>query len=145
VVVRLVLGILAVVFLPLGIVFTIIGLTVEEVDRGEPEAFVYVGLPLLAVGACLAIAFAVLWRRERARRRRRREGLHASAEIVRALPKANIRSGSRIAWQLTVRLPATSAPVTTTFFASPASDLKPGGRIDVLYDPADPSNFEPAL
>ena len=105
-VVRLVLGILAVTFLPLGAVFVVIGLVVEEPDSGRPEDFVYVGAAIGLAGVVLAIAFAILWQREAARRRRRREGPRATAEIVRALPKPGVRSRDWMAVELTVRFPA---------------------------------------
>jgi hypothetical protein len=146
-VVRLVLGILAVTFLPLGLVFTMIGLVAEDVDRGEPEAFVYLGVPLAVLGAAFAVAFVALMRREAERRRRRRAGLRATVEVVRAQLNASVRSGSRIALNLTVRSPVAGPPdgtVSTTLLCDPRNAPAEGSRIDILYDPADPSNFEPA-
>ena len=79
---RLLLFIFAVTFLPMGIIFGAIGLLADDVDRGEPEAFVYLGAVFTAVGLVLAVAFGVLQRREFARRRRRRAGLRTTAEVV---------------------------------------------------------------
>src|SRR5689334_11585468 len=55
---RLVTGILAVTFLPLGVVFVLIGLLADDVDRGTPEGFLYAAFPLLAVACDLTIRFA---------------------------------------------------------------------------------------
>ena len=142
-VVRLVTGILAAVFLPLGLVFTTIGLLAEDVDRGEPEGFLYAGIPLAVVGGGLLCAFAALQGRERDRRRRRREGLRASAEVVEARMNTGVRSGSKFALRLTVRF-APAGTATTSLMWDPMQPLRPGDRIEVLYDPADPANFEPA-
>lgn len=140
---RLTLGILAVTFLPLGLLFVVLGLVVEEPDRGEPEAFLYVGAGLAVAGLALTVAFIVLWRREAARRRRRRQGLRAKVEVVRADPNWSVRVNGRPALKLTVRHPdASDGTVTGTFLAR--RDLTPGDWIEIVYDPAEPSNFEPA-
>ena len=144
VVARLLLGILAVVFLPLGIVFTIVGATADQLDSGDPEDMLAVGLALGAVGLALTLAFAVLQRREIARRRRRREGLRTTAEIVDAQLNPNMRSGAKVALRLTVRF-VPAGTVSRTLLVLPTSAPAAGARIDVLYDPADPTNFEPVL
>jgi hypothetical protein len=138
---RLTLGILSVVFLPLGVVFLVIGLVVDEPDSGDPAAFVYVGAGLGLVGLVCAVAFVVLWRKEAARRRRRRDGLRARVEVVRADVNWGVRVNGRPAVSLTVRGPG--GDVSGTFLAGPALDLTPGQSIDILYDPLEPSNFEP--
>jgi Protein of unknown function (DUF3592) len=140
---RLVLGILAVTFVPLGVVFTVLGLTVDEVDRGSPEAFVYLGIPILVVGLALAGVFLVLWRKERARRARRRAGLRARAEIVSADVNWSVRVNGRPALKLTVSF-APAGEVSGTFLAGGDYSLRAGDAIEVLYDPAEPANFEPA-
>jgi hypothetical protein len=145
-VVRLLLGILAVTFLPLGIAFVVVGLTVDEPDRGQPEAFLYSGIAFTAVGAALAIGFVVMWRREAERRRRRREGLRTTAEIVRAQFNPSVRVNGRLALKLTVRFATAGTPdgtVTTTVLAAPSNHPTEGERIEIVYDPAEPSNFEP--
>jgi hypothetical protein len=140
---RLTLGILALVFIPLGVVFTIVGLVVDEPDSGSPEAFIYVGAPLALVGIACGVVFLRLWRRERARRARRRAGLRATAEVVAAELNWAVRVNGRPALRLTVRFAGST--VTGTFLAPRTpQDLQPGAAIDVLYDPADPTNFEPA-
>ena len=94
-VVRLLLFILAVTFLPMGIIFGVIGLVADDVDRGEPEAFVYLGAVFTAAGLALALAFGVLQQREVARRRRQRAGLRASAEVVGAAAELQRRAAAR--------------------------------------------------
>ena len=138
---RLLTGILAAVFLPLGIVFTVTGLVADDVDRGEPEGFLYAGLPLALLGAGLAAAFVALLRRERARRARRTA--RATAEVVQARMNTGIRSSGRFATALTVRF-APAGTVTTQVMWDPMTPLQPGDAIEVRYDPADPASFEPA-
>jgi hypothetical protein len=140
---RIIFGILAATFVPLGIVFTVIGLTVDDVDEGSPEAFVYLGIPILLVGLALAAAFLVLWRKERARRARRRAGLRAQAEIVSADVNWSVRVNGRPALKLTVSF-SPAGTVSGTFLAGGNYSLRAGDSIEVLYDPAEPANFEPA-
>ena len=140
-VLRLVSGILAAVFLPLGLIFVAIGLLADDVDRGEPEGFLYAGIPLALLGAAFAAAFVVLQRRERARRARRTQ--RATAEVVSAKMNTSVRSGSKFALRLTVRFdPAGTA--TTSVMWDPMRPLQPGDRVEVAYDPAEPSSFEVA-
>jgi hypothetical protein len=57
-----------------------------------------------------------------------------------------VRVNGRLALKLTVRFASAGTPdgtATTTILASPASGLTEGERIEIVYDPADPSNFEP--
>src|SRR5262245_47119226 len=103
-VLRLVFGILAVTFIPLGIVFTIIGLVADDVDKGSPKDFLYIGLPCAVVGLLFGAIAAVSWRKEVARRGRRRAGLRANAEVVDVRLRHNVRSGGRVAMDLTVRI-----------------------------------------
>ena len=138
---RLVSGILAAVFLPLGLVFTVIGLVADDVDRGEPAGFLYVGLPLALAGVGFAIAFALLTRR--ARRRKARRTQRASAEVVDAHLNTGVRSSGKFALRLTVRFDPAGTRTTTVMW-NPLIPIQAGDRIEVLYDPADPANFEPA-
>jgi hypothetical protein len=147
VVLRLVLGILAVTFLPLGAVFVVIGLVVEEPDSGRPEDFVYVGTAIGLAGIACLVPFLILWRREAARRRRRREGPRATAEIVRARPNPRVRSRNWMYLDLTVRFPAAGTEdgtVTRTLVVDGSDHFPEGGHLEIVYDPEDPSNFEPA-
>jgi hypothetical protein len=143
---RLTLGILAVTLVPLGVVFTVVGLVVDEPDRGPPEAFLYVGAPLALTGLVFTIAFVLVWRREAARRQRRRQGLRTKAEVVRADVNWRVRVNGRPQLRLTVRFPAagtSDGTVSGTFLVGATYDLTPGEWIDIVYDPAEPSNFEP--
>lgn len=137
---RLLSGILAAVFLPLGIVFALIGLLADDVDRGEPEGFLYAGIPLALVGVGFATAFVVLTQRERARRARRTA--RATAEVVEARMNTGVRSSGRLALALTVRFDPAGTAGTSVMW-DPMQPLRPGDRIEVLYDPAEPSSFEP--
>jgi Protein of unknown function (DUF3592) len=139
---RITSGILAATFLPLGVVFTLVGVLDKHPDRGSPRVFVYVGIPFAVAGVACATVFLVLWRREAARRRVRRQGLRTSAEVIRADVNWSVRVNGRPTLKLTVRLPGQDA-VSGTFLAGNGPLPAPGARIDVLYDPADPSNFEP--
>jgi hypothetical protein len=138
---RLLLFIFAATFLPMGIVFGVIGLVADDVDRGEPEAFVYLGAVFTAVGVLFAIAFGVLQRRELARRRRRRAGLRTTAEIVSVRLNPSVHSGARVSTHLTVRFVG-AGEVSTTLLALPHTYTE-GATVEVLYDPAEPANFEP--
>jgi hypothetical protein len=143
---RLTVGILAVTLVPLGVVFVVLGLVVDEPDRGRPEAFLYVGAPLALTGLAFTVAFILLWRREATRRQRRRQGLRTRAEVVRADVNWRVRLNGRPALRLTVRFPAANTSDGTasgTFLAGARYDLTPGEWIDIVYDPAEPANFEP--
>ncbi len=143
-VVRLVMGILALTFLPLGVVFVILGLVVDNPSRGEPGGLLYPGVGIGLAGIAVAIVFVVLWRREQERKRRRRAGLRASAEVVGVRLRPNVRSSGSIAMDLTVRDPTGTGTVAGTFMVIPTLAPAEGAQIEILYDPADPSNFEPA-
>ena len=135
---RLLTGILAAVFLPLGIVFAVIGLVADDVDRGDPKAFLYLGIPLALAGAALAVAFVVLSRKERERKARRTA--QASAEVLAANINHGVQLNAKRQLELTVRFPA-AGELSGTFFWFPSIPI--GDRIDVRYDPDDPANFEP--
>ena len=137
---RLLLFIFAVTFLPMGIIFGAIGLLADDVDRGEPEAFAYLGAVFTAVGLVLAVAFGVLQRREFARRRRRRAGLRTAAEVVGVQLNTNVHSGARVSTNLTVRFAGNT--VSTKLLALP-NTYAAGATIEVVYEPAEPANFEP--
>ena len=132
---RLLSGILAAVFLPLGVAFTVVGVVSMQV-------FLYAGLPFLVAGLACAVAFVVLQRQEVARRRRRREGPRTSAEVVRAEWNPGVRVGSWLTVKLTVRFPA-AGTATRTVLIPPTMRLTEGGSLEILYDPQEPANFEP--
>ena len=140
---RLVMGILAVTFLPIGVLFVILGLAIDNPSRGEPGGLVWPGVWIGLAGVVLTIVFVVLWRREAARKRRRRAGLRANAEVVGVRLRPNVRSSGSIAMDLTVRDPTGTGTVTGTFFVIPTLAPAEGAHVEILYDPAEPSNFEP--
>jgi hypothetical protein len=133
-------GIFAVTFLPLGIAFTALGLAVDHPDSGSPEAFLYVGASLGVLGVVCAGVFLVAWRREAGRRRRRRAGVRAAAEVVRADVMQGVRVGSSLAVKLTVRVGGDT--VTRTVLRSPWEPVRVGDRVQIVYDPSEPGNFE---
>ncbi|MEJ7894830.1 MAG: DUF3592 domain-containing protein [Solirubrobacteraceae bacterium] len=137
---RVVAGILAIVFVSLGLTFTVIGLAVDR--SGSSEGFLSTGIGMLAAGAACAAVFAVLTRRDAERRHRRRAGARAQAQIVRAVLRPGVRIGSLLAYDLTVRFqPAGEA--TRRLLVVPGTALVEGESIEVAYDPQEPSNFEP--
>ena len=140
---RVLSGILAVVLLPLGLTFVVLGLVLEDDGSGDKQGFLGAGIPLVLAGLALAGVFLLLRRREADRRRRRREGSRAPAEIVRAHFLAGVRVGALLAYDLTVSFPA-AGTVTRRVFVIPGTELIEGETIEVLYDPAEPDNFEPA-
>jgi hypothetical protein len=93
-----------------------------------------------AVGLVLALAFGLLQRRELARRRRRRAGLRASAEVVSVRLNPSVHSGAKVSTNLTVEFAGNT--VSTTFLELP-NTFAEGSTIEVVYDPAEPANFEP--
>jgi hypothetical protein len=132
---RLLSGILAAVFLPLGLAFTVVG-------AAAMRTFLYVGLPFLVVGLILGVVFLVLQRKESARRRRRREGPRTTAEVISAEWNPGVRVGTWLTVKLTVRF-SPAGTVAKTVLIPPNMRLSQGGSIDVFYDPQEPSNFEP--
>lgn len=137
---RLVTGILAVTLLPLGLVFVLIGLTADSVDRGTPESFLYAGVPIAAAGLVCPLVFALLTRRETARRRRR--AARTTAEVLGVRLRHNVRSGAKVRMHLTVRIPG-GEPVSGQFMVVPGHEPATGDRIAVAYDADDLANFEP--
>ena len=135
-VVSLVCGIVAVTFVPLGIVFTILGQTTDE-------PFTPIGLPFLAAGVVL-IVVAVYFRR-RGRRRDAAEAeartSHAVAEIVEAVPNPYSRIGARYPMQLDLAL--AGGRYRRTLYVPFTCTWRPGMRIEVAYQPDDPRNFVP--
>jgi hypothetical protein len=139
---RLLTGIFTAVFLPLGVTFVAVGLLDHHPRHGAPIAFVYTGAPLAVVGVGCGVAFLILRGKEAERRRRRQAGLRATAEVVSAELNPHIRSGALFAVAVTLRIPGVATAVERTLFLSPWTRLEVGAPIEVLYDPAEPSNFE---
>ena len=139
-VVGIVCAILALVLTILGVTFLAVGMA----DAGnEPEGFRVLGAVLLASGLLLTGVAAVARSRRRAAARRRREGDRARATIVRAQLHPYTRIGVLLTYTLTVRF-APAGEVTRKLLVPPSVELKPGEEIEVVYDPQDPANFEPA-
>jgi len=141
---RLLAGICGLVLIVLGVVFTVLGVAV---DAGDRTATLIVGLALLAAGLACAAVFALLQRRDAARRGRRQRGPRAEAEIVAARLHPYTRIGVMLTYTLTVRFaPATGGgmrEVTRRLLVPPNLPLAPGARVQVAYDPEDTANFEP--
>ena len=140
---RLVTGILAVTFLPLGLVFLGIGLFIDEIDSGTPAGLARVGAACAVAGILLSLVFVLLWRKEAKRRERRRAGLRASVEVLVADVRHGVQSNRKRGLRLAVRTPS-GETVTGSFLALPETAPAVGDRIEILYDPAEPQNFEPA-
>jgi hypothetical protein len=128
-VVSLVSGILAVTFIPLGIVFAFM----------EPP----LGLTFLGVGVLFALGAAITLRAGRARNAREEAARvsHGTAEVVEAKHNYNSQIGVRHPVKLTVEL-AGGRRIRTLYVPSHL-DWKPGERIEVAFAPADPGNFIP--
>ena len=141
--VRIVAGILAIVFLSLGIVFLILGLATDTPDA---DGFRATGGAIFAAGIVAATIFTLLHRRGAAERRRRQQGARAYAEIVEARLHQYTRVGVMLTYTLTIRYPDAGlgeSSFTRTVLVPPTLALKTGERVEVQYDPADPGNFEP--
>jgi hypothetical protein len=137
-VVSLVGGILAVTFLPLGIVFVILGLTLDD-----QSAFQYVGLGLLALGVVEGGVALVFRRRAKARDAAETAARisHARARVLEARLNPYSRVGALSPMKLAVELGGgrhartVYVPVTTSW--------QPGTEIQVMYAPDNPGNFVP--
>jgi hypothetical protein len=140
---RLLSGILAVVFLPLGLAFLGVGLFVEDVDSGSPAGFARLGAACAVAGVGFALVFALLMRKEAKRRERRRAGLRASVEVLASEVRHGVQSNRKRGLRLTVRGPS-GEPLSGQLLALPEAAPAAGDRIEILYDPAEPENFEPA-
>jgi hypothetical protein len=128
-VVSLVTGILAVTFIPLGIVFAFM----------EPA----LGLSFLGVGIVCALGAALTHRAGRARNAREEAARvsRGSAEVVEAKHNYNSQVGVRHPMKLTVEL--AGGRRTRTLYVPSHLDWKPGERIEVAFAPEDPGNFIP--
>jgi hypothetical protein len=136
---RLLSGILGIVAVSLGVPFLAIGLAADD-------EFVVPGVVALAIGLVLLAVWALLLRKEFARRARLRNGRRLAAEVVDAKLQRHIRVGVMMTVDLTVRIDGVPGGAQTRRVQLPPSaGVKPGDRIDVFVDPDDPSNFEPAV
>jgi hypothetical protein len=137
---RLVTMIFAIVFLGLGVPFTILGIVSEE-------GFLYVGPALLFAGLVSGGLFLWMHGKERAARERRRNGTRAKAPIVALKYQPGIQVGSMLAIDLTVSVPAPRGVTQSTrrVLVPPTFAVGPGDEIEIVFDPDDPENFEPAI
>ena len=136
---RLLTGIFGIVFTSLGVTFTILGLVGQ--DR-----FLTFGIPALIVGLASFTICALLFRRAAGLSRRRRDGRRAQAEITDVVLHPNIRIGAMLTVDLSVRIPSVpGGPFTRRVLVPPTMSIGAGDQIELLYDPADPANFEPAV
>jgi hypothetical protein len=129
VVVSLVSGILAVTFIPLGIVFAFL----------EPP----LGLIFIGVGVLCALAALFTLRVGRARSAREEAARisRGSGEVVEAKHNYHSRVGVRHPVKLTVEL--AGGRRTRTLYVPSHVDWKPGELIEVAFAPEDPGNFVP--
>ena len=137
-VISLVGGILAATSLPLGIVFAVLGLVLED-----QEAFLYLGVIFVVTGL-IEGGVALIWRR-RARARDAAEAAarisHTRARVLEAILNPSSRVGALSPMHLAVELGGgrqarkVYVPVTTNW--------QPGTEIQVAYAPNDPGNFVP--
>ena len=125
----LVSGILAVTFIPLGIVFSILQGTV--------------GFVFLAVGLALAAIALVVFQSSRTRSARETAARvsQGSARVVEARHNYNSQIGVRHPVKLTVEL--AGGRHTRSLLVPSHVDWKPGEQIPVAYAPDDPANFVP--
>jgi hypothetical protein len=135
---RLLTGILGIVFTSLGLTFTILGLVLD----GQ-STFAIIGGPLLVAGLASLGVCVVLFKRAGAAGKRRTS--RAEAEVVDVVLHPGIRVGVYLTIDLTVRIPSVpGGPFTARVLIPPTMSLGPGDKVELLYDPGDPSNFETA-
>ena len=141
-VLRLVSGILALTFLPIGVIFTVIGLTADEVDEGDPEVFARTsasrswpsGSASRARSSCLAEGAGAAGAAPCGS-----AGARGDRERGRQLERARERSAGAEAHGA-VRRHDRERDLPRRRRLRPPD----GQHIEVLYDPAEPANFEPA-
>ncbi len=128
-VVSLVSGILAVTFIPLGVVFAFME---------PPLGFIFLG-----VGALCALASLLIHRAGRARNAREETARvsRGSAQVVEAKHNYNSQIGVRHPMRLTVEL--AGGRRSRTLYIPSHLDWKPGERIEVAFAPEDPGNIIP--
>jgi hypothetical protein len=136
---RLLTGILGLVFTTLGLTFTIVGLVSQD-------DFLPIGIPFLVAGLASLGVCALLFRRAGGLARRRRDGRRVQAEITDVRLHPNIRIGAMLTVDLSVRIPSVpGGPFTRRVLLPPTMSIGPGDPIELLVDPEDPANFEPAV
>jgi hypothetical protein len=112
---------------------------------GDQEGLGSIGAVMLALGLGAALIAWLVHRLARAERARRSE--RAVAQIIRARLHTMTRIGVMLTYTLTVRFAPSGgaeAELTRKVLVPPTHPLEAGERIEILYDPANPGNFEPA-
>jgi hypothetical protein len=140
IVVRLMAAIWSALLLIGGVVLLILPLVLS----GDHGGLAVGGAVMVALG--LAAAFFAWLLHLRVIRRRLRRTERASAEVVDAHLHTMTRIGAMLTYTVTVRFaPSAGAhgEFTRKLLVPPTHPLEQGKRIDVLYDPRDPGNFEP--
>ena len=133
---RLVVGILAIVFLALGIPFLILG---AVADIEDADGFRVAGAAILAAGLVAGAVFIALSKRAKAEQRRRTQD--ARVEIVEARLNRHTRIGVMLAYDLTIRF-SDGRAFTRKVLVPPGTPMGSGETATVRHDPADPGNFE---
>ena len=137
-VISLVGGILAATSLPLGIVFVVLGLVLED-----QEAFLYLGLVFVVTGL-IEGGVALIWRR-RAKARDAAEAAarisHTRARVLEAVLNPYSRVGTLNPMHLAVELGG--GRQARKVYVPPTTNWQPGTEIQVAYAPNDPGNFVP--
>ena len=133
---RLLTGILGLVFTSLGLTFTILGLV-------RRDDFLVIGVPFLVAGlASLGVCTLLFARAGAAGKRRTRR---AEADVTDVVLHPGTRVGVLLTIDLSVRIPSVpGGPFTSRVLIPPTMSLAAGDKVELLYDPDDPSNFVPA-
>jgi hypothetical protein len=135
-VLRLALTNVAIVSVTLGVGYVALALA------GGRDEFLAPGVGFLAVGLALVVATLAL--RARAARERAARTARARATVVAVKPHPYIRIGNTVTVTLTVAFGGST--FSRRLRVSPWVRLHPGPdeEIDVVYEPGNPANFEPA-
>jgi hypothetical protein len=128
------LAIAALVFSLLGVAYTVVGVA------GGPGAFTILGPACVAAALVLGAILVPL--RARARAAQAALTARGRATVVGVELHPYVRVGSLVNVTLTVQL--AGCEVSRRVNVSPLLRLEPGAEIDVVYDPGDPANFQPA-
>jgi hypothetical protein len=137
-VVTLVAGILAATSVPLGIVFVVLGLALDD-----QEAFKLIGVILVVVGV-VETTVALVWRRRAKARDEAESAARTSrtrARVVEAALNPSSRVGALSPMKLAVEL--AGGHRMRTVYVPATTNWPPGSEIDVAYAPMDPDNFVP--
>jgi hypothetical protein len=124
-----------------GVVLVILSLVLS----GDRSGLAVGGAVMVALGLAAALTAWLLHSRVIRKRLRRTE--RAQADVVQAQLHTMTRIGAMLTYTVTVRfapLAGMEDEFTRKLLVPPTRPLEAGKRIEVLYDPRDPANFEPA-